>query len=81
MNFCGFFMQEIADNAGDGSVLVVTHGDGVNSSISKLIPWALVYPVLHVGFTVTFREKCPGKLSLIPCPNPKPENFKCLLKL
>ncbi|KAK9814497.1 hypothetical protein WJX72_006792 [[Myrmecia] bisecta] len=50
--------QEAAD-ATEGNVLVVTHGDGVASSITRMIPWAVAYPVLHTGYTVAFRDRSP----------------------
>ncbi|KAL3136249.1 hypothetical protein ABBQ32_007258 [Trebouxia sp. C0010 RCD-2024] len=49
--------QDIADQAEGDNVLVVTHGDAVNSSVSRLMPWSIVYPVLHTGFTVAYRDQ------------------------
>ena len=53
-------MQDIADQAEGDNVLVVTHGDAVNSSVSRLMPWSIVYPVLHTGFTVAYRDQHEG---------------------
>ena len=53
-------MQDIADQAEGDNVLVVTHGDAVNSSVSRLMPWSIVYPVLHTGFTVAYRDQDQG---------------------
>ena len=55
---CG--LQDIADQAEGDNVLVVTHGDAVNSSVSRLMPWSIVYPVLHTGFTVAYRDQDEG---------------------
>ncbi|KAK9816577.1 hypothetical protein WJX72_002145 [[Myrmecia] bisecta] len=49
--------QAIADEADGENVLVVTHGDAVNASVSRLMPWAIVHPVLHTGFTVASRKR------------------------
>jgi len=43
-------------------VLIVTHGDAVNSSVTRLMPWTIVYPVLHTGFTVAYRDQHQGML-------------------
>lgn len=51
--------QEAADQANGQNVLIVTHGDAVNASVSRLWPWAIVHPVLHTGFTVAARERKP----------------------
>ena len=53
-------VQEIADQVDGENVLVVTHGDAVNSSVSRLMPWTIVYPVLHTGFTVAYRDQEQG---------------------
>lgn len=58
LDLCG--MQDIADQAEGDNVLVVTHGDAVNSSVSRLMPWSIVYPVLHTGFTVAYRDQHEG---------------------
>lgn len=34
--------------------------DAVNASVSRYKPWALVYPVKHTGYTVSYREKYDG---------------------
>ena len=52
--------QEMADEAEGQNVLIVTHGDGVNASVSRLRPWAVVYPVLHTGFTIARRDRTEG---------------------
>lgn len=49
--------QDIADEANGDNVLIVTHGDAVNSSVTRLMPWTIVYPVLHTGFTVAYRDQ------------------------
>ncbi|KAL3132345.1 hypothetical protein ABBQ32_008922 [Trebouxia sp. C0010 RCD-2024] len=49
--------QAIADEAQGENVLIVTHGDGVNASVTRIWPWAIAHPVLHTGFTVAVREK------------------------
>ena len=54
-------MQDIADEANGDNVLIVTHGDAVNSSVTRLMPWTIVYPVLHTGFTVAYRDQEQGK--------------------
>ena len=51
--------QDIADQA-KGNVLIVTHGDAVNSSVSRLRPWAIVHPVHHTGFTAAYRDEKEG---------------------
>jgi len=51
--------QDIADEA-QGSVLIVAHGDAVNSSVTRLRPWALVHPVHHTGFTAAYRDEKAG---------------------
>ena len=53
--------QEIADEAQGENVLVVTHGDAVNASVSRIWPWAIVHPVTHTGYTVASRARRPGK--------------------
>lgn len=53
--------QEIADEAQGENVLVVTHGDAVNASVSRIWPWAIVHPVTHTGYTVASRERRPGQ--------------------
>ena len=40
--------------------MVVTHGDAVNSSVSRLRPWAIVHPVHHTGFTAAYRDEKEG---------------------
>ena len=45
-------VQELAEEAGGENLLVVTHWDGISASVTRLLPWALVYPVLHTGWTV-----------------------------
>lgn len=57
-------LQEIADEAKGDNVLVVTHGDAVNSSVTRMMPWAVVYPVYHTGFTVAFRPERDGACTL-----------------
>ena len=52
--------QEIADEAQGENVLVVTHGDAVNASVSRIWPWAIVHPVTHTGYTVASRGRRPG---------------------
>ena len=59
-------VQDIADQVDGDNVLVVTHGDAVNSSVSRLMPWTLVYPVLHTGFTVAYREQDQGASPAVP---------------
>lgn len=54
-------MQAIADEAQGENVLIVTHGDGVNASVTRIWPWSIAHPVLHTGFTVAVREKEDGK--------------------
>jgi broad specificity phosphatase PhoE len=54
------FAQEIADEAKGDNVLIVTHWDGVNASVARLQPWAIVYPVKHTGFTVSYRDRQEG---------------------
>lgn len=49
--------QAIAEEANGDNVLIVTHGDGVNASVTRIWPWALSHPVLHTGFTVAARDK------------------------
>jgi len=41
-------------------VLIVTHGDAVNSSVTRLRPWAIVHPVHHTGFTAAYRDEKAG---------------------
>lgn len=53
-------LQDIADEAEGDNVLIVTHGDAVNSSVSRIMPWTIVYPVLHTGFTVAYRDQHQG---------------------
>ena len=53
-------LQEIADEAQGENVLVVTHGDAVNASVSRIWPWAIVHPVTHTGYTVASRQRRPG---------------------
>ena len=65
-HFC-FCMQTLADEADGANTLIVTHGDGVNASVTRLIPWALVYPVLHTGFTVAYRDQAEGGACDQPC--------------
>lgn len=50
---------DIADKVDGENVLVVTHGDGVNASVTRLWPWAISHPVLHTGFTVAARDVQP----------------------
>ena len=54
--------QDIADEVDGENVLIVTHGDAVNSSGTRLMPWTIVYPVLHTGFTVAYRDQHQGML-------------------
>ena len=42
-------------------MLVVTHLDGVNASVARMMPWAIVYPVQHTGFTIAYRERPVGE--------------------
>jgi len=58
-----FSLQAIADEANGDNVLIVTHGDGVNASVTRIWPWALSHPVLHTGFTVAARDKEEGTTS------------------
>ena len=53
-------VQDIADEVDGENVLIVTHGDAVNSSVTRLMPWTIVYPVLHTGYTVAHRDQHPG---------------------
>ena len=53
-------MQHFANEAKGENVLIVTHMDAVNASVSRYKPWALVYPVKHTGFTVSYREQYEG---------------------
>ena len=55
-------LQEIADEAQGENVLVVTHGDAVNASVSRIWPWAIVHPVTHTGYTVASRERRSGMI-------------------
>ena len=41
-------------------MLIVTHGDAVNSSVTRLRPWAIVHPVHHTGFTAAYRDEKAG---------------------
>ena len=41
-------------------MLIVSHMDAVNASVTRYKPWALVYPVQHTGFTASYREKYDG---------------------
>ena len=50
----------MADAADGENVLVVSHMDAVSASVSRYMPWAVVYPVKHTGFTVSYREKYAG---------------------
>ena len=58
-------LQEFADAADGENVLVVSHMDGVSASVSRYMPWALLYPVKHTGFTVSYREKYAGATTLM----------------
>ena len=58
-------MQAIADEANGDNILIVTHGDGVNASVTKIWPWALSHPVLHTGFTVAARDREEGRLQAV----------------
>ena len=60
MNRALFTLQEFTEAADGENVLVVTHMDAVNASVSRYKPWALVYPVKHTGYTVSYREKYDG---------------------
>lgn len=53
-------LKAIADEAEGENVLIVTHGDGVNASVTRIWPWAIAHPVLHTGFTVAMREREDG---------------------
>ena len=53
-------LKAIADEAEGDNVLIVTHGDGVNASVTRIWPWAIAHPVLHTGFTVAMREREDG---------------------
>ena len=44
-------------------MLIVSHMDAVNASVTRYKPWALVYPVQHTGFTASYREKYDGARS------------------
>lgn len=63
--WCGA-AQDIADEA-QGNVLIVTHGDAVNSSVTRLRPWAIVHPVHHTGFTAAYREEKEGESLVQQC--------------
>lgn len=63
---CVYHLQDIADQVDGDNVLVVTHGDAVNSSVSRLMPWTIVYPVLHTGFTVAYRDQDQGVMPAVP---------------
>lgn len=39
---------------------MVSHMDAVSASVSRFMPWAVVYPVRHTGYTVSYREKYEG---------------------
>ena len=56
----GHDAQELADEANGDNILIVTHGDGVNASVTRIWPWALSHPVLHTGFTVAARDREEG---------------------
>ena len=56
---CGW--QEFTDRADGENVLIVSHMDAVNASVTRYKPWALVYPVQHTGFTASYREKYDGE--------------------
>ena len=56
-------LKAIADEVEGENVLIVTHGDGVNASVTRIWPWAIAHPVLHTGFTVAMREREDG----MPC--------------
>lgn len=56
----GLGLQAIADEAKGENVLIVTHGDGVNASVTRIWPWAIAHPVLHTGYTVAMREREEG---------------------
>jgi len=57
---CWNWIQAIAEEANGDNVLIVTHGDGVNASVTRIWPWALSHPVLHTGFTIAARDKEEG---------------------
>ena len=61
--------QDIADEVDGENVLIVTHGDAVNSSVTRLMPWTIVYPVLHTGYTVAHRDQHPGSPPALPLPS------------
>lgn len=58
-------LKAIADEVEGENVLIVTHGDGVNASVTRIWPWAIAHPVLHTGFTVAVREREEGTTCFI----------------
>jgi hypothetical protein len=58
-------MQEFTDDANGENVLIVSHMDAVNASVTRYKPWALVYPVQHTGFTASYREKYDGACAVL----------------
>ena len=69
--------QEIADEAQGENVLVVTHGDAVNASVSRIWPWAIVHPVTHTGYTVASRERRPGQQLQQDCEDSADVRWHC----
>lgn len=63
MSHCFKMWQELADDANGENLLVVSHMDGVSASVTRFMPWAVVYPVKHTGFTVSYREKYEGAVT------------------
>lgn len=64
-----FCLKAIADEVEGDNVLIVTHGDGVNASVTRIWPWAIAHPVLHTGFTVAMREREDGTACYIYLPS------------
>ena len=69
--------QEFTDEAEGENVLIVSHMDAVNASVTRYKPWALVYPVQHTGFTASYREKYDGALRLATSPRPTLRVMSC----
>lgn len=54
---CFVAMQRIADAHPGRNILIVTHGEALRTSINKVLPDVTVYETLHVGFTVSTRQR------------------------
>ena len=48
---------QAAADAHAGCVLVITHGEAVRRSVTRLVPWAMVYEVQHAGYIVSTRQQ------------------------